>query len=189
MKKNKLIIFSAPSGSGKTTIVRQILKETPSLEFSISACSRKPREGEINGTDYHFFSIDEFKDKIDNNEFIEWEEVYTNQYYGTLKSEVYRIWDKGNHVIFDVDVVGGVNIKEQFPDKSLAIFIEAPSIEILEKRLRKRGTESEGQITKRINKAEKELKFAAKFDKIIINDKLDQAIEKTKNVINEFLNL
>ena len=189
MKKNKLIIFSAPSGSGKTTIVRQILKEIPNLEFSISACSRYPREGEINGTDYHFFSIDEFKNKIDSNEFIEWEEVYTDQYYGTLKSEVYRIWDKGNHAIFDVDVVGGVNIKEQFHDNSLAIFIEAPSIELLEKRLRTRGTESEEQIKKRINKAEEELKFAAKFDKIIINDNLDQAIEETKDVVNEFLNL
>ncbi|RLD79592.1 MAG: guanylate kinase [Bacteroidetes bacterium] len=189
MKNNKLIIISAPSGSGKTTIVRQILKEIPNLEFSISACSRYPRKGEINGTDYHFFSIDEFKNKIDNNEFIEWEEVYTDQYYGTLKSEVYRIWDKGNHVIFDVDVVGGVNIKKQFPDNSLAIFIEAPSIELLEKRLRKRGTETEEQIKKRINKAEQELKFAAKFDKIIINDNLDLAIEETKDVINEFLNL
>lgn len=187
MKNNKLIIFSAPSGSGKTTIVRQILKEISNLEFSISACSRYPREGEINGKDYHFFSIDEFKNKIENNEFIEWEEVYTDYYYGTLKSEVNRIWNKGNHVIFDVDVVGGVNIKEQFPDNSLAIFIEAPSIEILEKRLRKRGTESEEQIKKRIKKAEHELKFAPKFDKIIINDNLDQAIEETKLVINEFL--
>ncbi|MEN8120140.1 MAG: guanylate kinase [Bacteroidota bacterium] len=187
MKNNKLIIFSAPSGSGKTTIVRQILKEIPNLEFSISACSRNPREGEINEKDYHFFSTDEFKDKIENNEFIEWEEVYADNFYGTLKSEVDRIWDNGNHVIFDVDVVGGVNIKEQFPDNSLAIFIEAPSIKILEKRLRKRGTESEEQIKKRINKAEQELKFAPKFDKIIINDNLELAIQETKVIINEFL--
>lgn len=187
MKNNKLIIFSAPSGSGKTTIVRQILKEFLKLEFSISACSRNPREGEVNGKDYHFFTIDEFKRKIENNEFIEWEEVYKDHYYGTLKSEVDRIWDKGNHVIFDVDVVGGVNIKEQFPENSLAIFIEAPSIEILEKRLRKRGTESEEQIQKRINKIKQELKFAPKFDKIIINDNLEGAINETKMIINEFL--
>jgi len=187
MQNNKLIIFSAPSGSGKTTIVRQILKEFPKLEFSISACSRNPREGEINAKDYHFFTIDEFKRRIENNEFIEWEEVYTGNYYGTLKSEVNRIWDKGKHVIFDVDVVGGVNIKEKFPENSLAIFIEAPSIEILEKRLRKRGTESEEQIQKRINKAELELKFAPKFDKIIINNNLEQAVEETRMIINEFL--
>ncbi len=187
MKKNKLFIFSAPSGSGKTTIVKQILKEFPNLEFSISACSRKARKGETNGKDYHFFTIDEFKDKITNNEFIEWEEVYTDHFYGTLKSELERIWKKGNHVIFDVDVVGGVNIKEQFPENSLAFFIEAPSIEILEQRLKNRGTETEEQIRKRINKAEQELKFAPKFDKIIINDNLERAIEETKVHIKEFL--
>ena len=187
MDNNKLIIFSAPSGSGKTTIVKQILKEFQKLEFSISACSRKPRKGEVDGKDYHFFTIDNFKKKIENDEFIEWEEVYKDQFYGTLKSEITRIWDKGNNVIFDVDVVGGVNIKEQFPENSLAIFIEAPSIEILEKRLRNRGTETEEQIKKRINKAEAELKFAPKFDITIINDTLGQAIEETKNHILEFL--
>lgn len=189
MKHNKLIIFSAPSGSGKTTIVRKILKEFSNLEFSISACSRAPRQGEINAKDYYYFSIDEFKRKIENNEFIEWEEVYINNYYGTLKSEVERIWNKGNHVIFDVDVVGGINIKDQFPENALAIFVEAPSIEILEQRLRDRGTESEEQIQKRINKAEDELKFAPRFDKIVINNNLEQAVEETKFVINEFLNL
>ena len=135
MKKNRLIIFSAPSGSGKTTIVKQVLKDFQELEFSISACSRKPRKGEIHTKDYHFFTIDEFKNKITNNEFIEWEEVYADHFYGTLKTEVERIWAKGNHVIFDVDVAGGVNLKKQFPKNSLAIFIEAPSIEILEQRL------------------------------------------------------
>ena len=152
MNKNKLIIFSAPSGSGKTTIVREILKEFTELEFSISACSRNPRQGEVNAKDYHFLSLEEFKSKIVNNDFIEWEEVYTDNFYGTLKSEVNRIWNKGNHVIFDVDVVGGVNIKNQFPENSLAIFVEAPSIKILEDRLRNRGTETEEQIRKRINK-------------------------------------
>jgi len=184
---NKLFIFSAPSGSGKTTIVKQILKDFPNLEFSISACSRNAREGEIHGKDYHFFSIDEFKQKIANNEFIEWEEVYKDHFYGTLKSEVERIWEKGNHVVFDVDVVGGVNIKKQFPDNSLAFFIEAPSIKILEERLRNRGTETEEQIQKRINKAAEELKYAQKFDRIIINDNLERAVEETKKHINEFI--
>ncbi len=187
MKKNKLIIFSAPSGSGKTTIVRQILKEFPELEFSISACSRSPREAEVKGKDYHFFTIEEFKAKIENDEFIEWEEVYTDNFYGTLKSEVYRIWDKGNHVIFDVDVVGGVNIKAKYKESSLAIFVKAPSIQVLEERLRDRGTETEEQIQKRVNKATNELKFAAKFDKIIINDNLEQAVLDTKEIIDKFL--
>ncbi len=187
MKNSKLIVFSAPSGSGKTTIVRRILNIFSNLEFSISACSRPPRKGEENAKDYHFFSIDEFKKKIKNNEFVEWEEVYKGNYYGTLKSEIDRIWAKGNHVIFDVDVVGGINIKEKFKENALSIFVEAPSIEILEQRLRNRRTESEEQIKKRISKAKKELKFASKFDKIVTNNNLEQAVEETKKLINEFL--
>jgi len=187
MNKNKLIIFSAPSGSGKTTIINQVLKEFPNLEFSVSACSRKPRKDEIHGKNYYFLSIEDFKEKIKNDEFVEWEEVYKDNFYGTLKSELKRIWDKGNHVVFDVDVVGGVNLKKKFPDNSLAIFIKAPSIEELEKRLRNRNTESEEQIKKRINKAEKELEYSKYFDKIIINDDLKTAINETKKIIENFL--
>ncbi|MCF6241432.1 MAG: guanylate kinase [Bacteroidales bacterium] len=187
MTKNKLIIFSAPSGSGKTTIISEVLKDFPNLEFSVSACSRKPRKGEIDGKNYYFLSIDEFKQKIKNDEFVEWEEVYKDNFYGTLKSELERIWDKGHHVVFDVDVVGGVNLKRKFPDNSLAIFIKAPSIEELEKRLRNRGTENEEQIIKRINKAEEELKYSKYFDSVIVNDDLNKAVEETKKYIDNFL--
>ncbi len=187
MNKNKLIIFSAPSGSGKTTIINEVLKEFPNLEFSVSACSRKPRKGEIHGKNYYYLSIEDFKEKIKNDEFVEWEEVYKDNFYGTLKSELNRIWNKGNHVVFDVDVVGGVNLKKKFPANSLAIFIKAPSIEELEKRLRNRNTESEEQIKKRISKAEKELEYSKYFDKIIINDDLKTAINETKKIIQDFL--
>jgi guanylate kinase len=187
MQNNKLIIFSAPSGSGKTTIIAEVLKSFPNLEFSISACSRKARKGEIHGKNYYFLTVEEFKQKIANDEFVEWEEVYENNFYGTLKSELQRIWDKGNHVVFDVDVVGGVNLKKKFPDNSLAIFIEPPSIKELENRLRNRGTETEGQIKKRISKAKEELEYSKYFDKIIINDDLDKAVEETKKIIADFL--
>ena len=187
MQNNKLIIFSAPSGSGKTTIVKKILNEFPNLEFSISACSRKPRKGEVHGKDYYFISPEEFKEKIANNEFIEWEEVYENNFYGTLKSELQRIWDKGNNVIFDVDVVGGVNIKKQFQNNSLAIFIEAPSIDVLEQRLRNRGTESKEEIRKRIAKAEKELTYSKFFDIVIINDVLETAVNQVKKAVRNFI--
>ncbi len=160
----KLLIFSAPSGSGKTSIVKAVLEKLPNLEFSVSACSRSPRINEQNGRDYYFFSVEEFKRRIENHEFIEWQEVYPNQFYGTLKSEIDRIWAKGNHIIFDVDVMGGINIKNMFPDNSLAFFIQAPSIGILHKRLKDRGTDSDEQISKRIAKAEYELGFANKFD-------------------------
>jgi guanylate kinase len=188
MNTNKLIIFSAPSGSGKTTIITEVLKYFPNFEFSVSACSRMPRKGEINGKDYYFLSIEEFKQKIANDEFVEWEEVYKDNFYGTLKSELQRIWNKGNHVVFDVDVVGGVNLKKKFPDNSLAIFIKAPSINELEKRLRNRGTETEEQIQKRISKAQKELEYSKYFDVVIINDVLDKAINQTIEAIKYFLN-
>jgi len=183
----KLLIFSAPSGSGKTTIVKEVLKRIQGLEFSISACSRQPRKGEEHARDYYFYSAEEFKQKIENQEFIEWEEVYENHFYGTLKSEVSRIWDKGNHVVFDVDVFGGLNIKKQFKEKALAIFIKAPSIEELRKRLEKRGTETAEQIEKRINKAEHELKQANDFDVVILNHSLEEAVNETVELIEKFL--
>ncbi len=184
---HKVIIFSAPSGSGKTTIITEVLKSFPELEFSVSACSRKPREGEIHGKNYYFLSVDEFKKKISNDEFVEWEEVYKDQFYGTLKSELQRIWNKGNHVVFDVDVVGGVNLKKKFPENSLAIFIKAPSVEELENRLRNRGTETEEEIKKRIGKAKEELAYSDYFDIIIVNDDLIKAVAETKKVISNFL--
>lgn len=183
----KLIIFSAPSGSGKTTIIKQVLQKNENLEFSISACSRLPRKNEINGKDYYYLSVDEFKNNIKDNRFIEWEEVYENQFYGTLISELDRIWEKGNSVVFDVDVVGGINIKKKYPENSLAIFIKPPSIKELENRLISRSTDSKEQIKKRINKAKEELQYAKKFDKIILNDNLKIAIEETIKTIREFL--
>jgi len=183
----KLIIFSAPSGSGKTTIVKQVLQKINNLEFSISACSRLPRKGEVHTKDYHFLSIDEFKSNIKDNKFVEWEEVYKNQFYGTLISELDRIWNNGNSVIFDVDVIGGLNIKKKYPKNSLAIFIKPPSITELESRLRNRATDSEEQIKKRINKAEKELQYANSFDKIILNNNLEEAVEKTIKAIKKFI--
>ncbi len=183
----KLIIFSAPSGSGKTTIIKQVLQKNENLEFSISACSRLPRKNEINGKDYYYLSVDEFKNNIKDNRFIEWEEVYENQFYGTLISELDRIWEKGNSVVFDVDVVGGINIKKKYPENSLAIFIKPPSIKELENRLISRSTDSKEQIKKRINKAEEELEYAKDFDKIILNDNLEEAVEETIKAIEEFV--
>lgn len=187
MQQGKLIVVSAPSGSGKTTIVKQMLTSGLNLEFSVSACSRAPRVNEKNGIDYYFLSADAFRQKISENAFIEWEEVYPGSFYGTLKSEVDRIWQKGNHVIFDVDVVGGLNIKKQYPEQCLALFIRPPSIEELEKRLRGRSTDSEETIRKRIAKAEYELSFAPQFDRIIINDSLELAVVETFQAISGFV--
>jgi guanylate kinase len=184
----KLLIFSAPSGSGKTTIVKEVLKKIPGLEFSVSACSRSPRLNETDGIDYYFLSSEEFREKIKNQEFVEWEEVYADQFYGTLKSELNRIWNKGHHVVFDVDVIGGLNIKKQFPIDALSIFIKAPSIESLRTRLTKRGTETVEQIEKRVSKAEYELGFADEFDLLIVNDQIDLAVEQTVQSIQEFIN-
>ncbi|HZJ73584.1 MAG TPA: guanylate kinase [Perlabentimonas sp.] len=183
----KLVIFSAPSGSGKTTIVRSLLQKMSNLEFSISACSREMRKCEVYGHDYYFLSPDEFKAKIDNNEFVEWEEVYTNSYYGTLKSELERIWAKGNHVAFDVDVKGGINLKKQFGDRALSIFIKPPSIEELQNRLEKRSTETPESLAKRLGKASEEMTYANKFDKIIVNDKLEEAIIETEEIVKKFI--
>ena len=184
----KLIILSAPSGAGKSTIISNLLKENEfNLEFSISACSRKPRKGEVNGREYYFLSAEEFKKKVDNDEFIEWEEVYENHYYGTLKSEIDRIFAKGNNVIFDIDIVGGLNIKKQFPKKAISIFIMPPSVEELEKRLKTRGTDSDENIKKRVDKAKYELSFANKFDKKVVNENIEKAVEDTKKIISEFI--
>lgn len=183
----KLIIFSAPSGSGKTTIVKHLLEKGFNLEFSISACNRPPRGQEVHGKDYYFLSTDDFKEKIKNNQFIEWEEVYEGRYYGTLKSEVERIWQKGNVVLFDVDVVGGVNIKKQFGEKALSVFVMPPSIEELEKRLKGRATDSEEEIQKRIAKAEEEIAYARHFDYTILNDNLDKAKQESESLLDNFL--
>ena len=186
--KGKLIIFSAPSGSGKTTIVRHLLKTFPNqLEFSISATSRAKRGVEENGKDYHYLSVEEFKQKIDNNEFLEWEEVYAGTHYGTLRSEVDRIWAKGKHVIFDIDVEGGLNLKKQFGDTALSVFVMPPSIKILEERLNSRSTDTPKSIARRVAKAEKELKTADLFDTFILNEVLEEAFVKAEKVVSEFL--
>ena len=184
---NKAIIVSAPSGAGKTTIVKHLLTVIPELEFSVSACSRAKREGETDGKDYYFIPADEFQKKIENNEFVEWEEVYPGNYYGTLKSELQRIWEKGYFPIFDVDVIGGLNLKKYFGEKVLAIYIKPPSISILEERLQKRGTETEESFRKRLGKAENELTFADRFDVIIVNDQLENACTEAVNIVKSFL--
>jgi guanylate kinase len=183
----KLVIFSAPSGSGKTTIVRELLKRFDCFEFSISATSRQPRGVEQNGVDYYFMSNDEFKARVERDEFVEWEEVYAGTCYGTLKSEMERIWAKGNVIIFDVDVMGGINLKRLFGDDACSVFIMPPSVEELERRLRGRGTDAEEVIQKRIAKAEFEISKAPEFDHVVINDKLDVAVEEAAEIITSFL--
>ena len=185
--QGKLIIFSAPSGSGKTTIVKELLKIFPQFEFSISATSRAPRGQEQNGVDYFFLSQDEFRQKISEDAFVEWEEVYNGTCYGTLKSEMQRIWSKGNVIIFDVDVMGGINLKRIFGENACSIFIQTPSIEALRERLIGRGTDTMETIEKRIAKAEFELSKAPEFDHIVVNDNLATAVENTKLIINSFL--
>jgi len=185
--KGKLIIFSAPSGAGKTTIVKHLLSCGLGLEFSVSATSRGPRPNEIHGKDYYFLPETEFREKIGNNEFLEWEEVYSGILYGTLKSEVERIRGNGKNVIFDVDVVGGLNIKKFYGDEALAIFVRPPSIEELKKRLQLRSTETEEKIAMRITKAEYEMTFASRFDKIIVNEILGRAFEEAENCVKGFL--
>lgn len=189
MHNGKAIIFSAPSGSGKTTIVKHLLQTNPKLGFSISACTRDKRgRNEENGKDYYFLTPEEFKKKIDNNEFIEWEEVYAGNFYGTLKSEVERIWTEGHHVIFDVDVKGGLHLKEYFGDRGLAIFVKVPSMEELKERLRDRKTESEDSLSQRIFKAKFEMTFEDKFDVTLVNNDLDESLKKAEELVNNFLN-
>lgn len=183
----KLIIFSAPSGSGKTTIVRRLLSHFPQFEFSISATSRQPRGTEQNGVDYYFLSQEEFSAAVAENRFVEWEEVYAGTCYGTLRSEMERIWAKGNVIVFDVDVLGGINLKKIFGDDACSIFVQPPSIEELERRLRGRATDSEEVIAKRVAKAEFELSKASEFDHVVVNDDLDVAVDETISIINAFL--
>ena len=183
----KLVIFSAPSGSGKTTIVRELLKRFDCFEFSISATSRNPRGQEQNGVDYYFLSNEEFRARVERDEFVEWEEVYQGTCYGTLKSEMERIWAKGNVIVFDVDVLGGINIKRIFGEDACSIFVQPPSIEELERRLRGRATDSEETIAKRVAKAEFELSKAPEFDHVVVNDDLDTAVNETIDIINRFL--
>ncbi|WP_159018607.1 guanylate kinase [Algibacter sp. L3A6] len=188
-KQGKLIVFSAPSGSGKTTIVRHLLGlEELNLEFSISATSRESRGTEIDGTDYYFLSASEFKSKIKNDEFLEWEEVYRDNFYGTLKTEVERIWAKGKNVIFDIDVSGGLRIKRKFPEETLAIFVKPPSIDELKIRLKKRKTESADKINMRVAKASAELATAPLFDVIVVNDTLEHALTEAKALVSDFVN-
>ncbi len=184
--EGKLIIFSAPSGSGKTTIVKQLLANNPNLGFSISACTRDKRgRSEQDGQDYYFLTPDEFRKKIDEDAFVEWEEVYPGAYYGTLKSEIERIWASGKHVIFDVDVKGGLALKNYYKERALAIFVKVPSLEILEDRLRSRGTESEESLSKRIFKMKFEWAFQDKFDVVLVNDQLEEAVMEAQRLFDE----
>jgi guanylate kinase len=185
--EGKLLIFCAPSGAGKSTIVQHLMKLELGLAFSISCTSRKPREGEIHGREYHFLTPVQFRKKIENKEFVEWEEVYPDQFYGTLKSEVERIWGEGYHALFDIDVQGGLNLKETFGNKALSIFVEPPSMEILEQRLRSRGSDDEESLQKRIGKAAYELSFAPQFDRILVNDSLEMALVEAESTVREFL--
>jgi guanylate kinase len=187
--KGKLIIFSAPSGAGKSTIVRHLMRQNLGLAFSISATSRPPREGETDGREYHFMSAETFRDLIDKKAFIEWEEVYPGQYYGTLHSELNKIWEAGKHAVFDIDVMGGLNLKKEFGDRACAIFIEPPSLDILEERLRSRGSDDEASLNKRLKKAGHEMQFASQFDHIVVNDRLEEAQHRACILVQEFLGL
>lgn len=185
--EGKLVIISAPSGAGKSTIVKHLLEKVNNLEFSVSATTRAPRGEEKNGKEYYFLSAEEFREKIGNGEFIEWEEVYKDQMYGTLKSEIERIWKKGNHVLFDVDVRGGINLKDIFRHRALSVFIMPPSVKELEKRLIRRGTDNAEKIKMRITKAGQEMKLADNFDNIVINDNLEQARNELCSIVINFL--
>lgn len=187
MEQGKAIIFCAPSGSGKTTLVKHLLEVNNNLGFSISACTRDKRgRNEVHGKDYYFLSIEEFNKKIDENAFVEWEEVYPGGYYGTLKTEIERLWSQGKNVIFDVDVKGGLRLKEYFGDQALAIFVKVPSMEELEKRLINRGTETEESLSKRLYKVKFEMAFQNRFDVVLLNDDLESSFKKTEDVYKSF---
>ena len=184
---NKVLIFSAPSGSGKSTIVNHILGLHPEIEFSVSATSRLPRGEEKDGVEYFFYSADIFRLLVRDDKFVEYEEVYPDRFYGTLKAEVNRIWARGHVIIFDVDVKGGVNLKKYFGDQALSVFIQAPSVEVLRERLVKRGTDSAEDIEKRVAKAAEEMTYAPKFDKVLVNDDLATALAEAENMVDTFL--
>lgn len=185
--EGKLFIFSAPSGSGKSTIVQHLIKQKLGLAFSISATSRNPRKGERDGIEYHFISTEQFRERIENQEFLEWEEVYPGQYYGTLRSEVDQIRKRGEHAVFDIDVIGGLNLKKEFGEQACAIFVSPPSLEELEYRLRSRNTDDETSLQKRLAKAEYELTFAKQFDHILVNDKLEDALKEAERLVQDFI--
>lgn len=187
MKQGKLIIFSAPSGAGKTTIVKHLLNKYPNLSFSISATTRALRGDEINGKDYYFISKEEFLHKVARQEFVEFEEVYSGTFYGTLRSEIQRIWDEDKHVIFDIDVEGGLRLKRKFEEDALAIFVQPPSLDVLKERLTGRGTDSREKLEERFVKAEKELDYADKFDIILKNYDLEVACKAAEDLVEEFL--
>ena len=190
INNGKLIVFSAPSGSGKTTIVRYLLKQKElNLEFSISATSREKRGKEVDGKDYYFLSFEDFKKRIKNDEFLEWEEVYRDNFYGTLKSEIERIWNLGKHVIFDIDVSGGLRIKRKYPEQTLAVFVKPPSIDELKIRLKKRKTESADKINMRIAKASAELATAPLFDAVVVNEDLEKALAESYTLVSNFLGI
>lgn len=184
---SKLIIFAAPSGSGKTSIVKEIMRLNPKLKFSVSATTRKIRDNEVNGRDYHFISIEDFKHKIEKDEFVEYQEVYTNQFYGTLKSELEKIWSQGGTVLFDVDVVGGVNLKKIFGERALSVFVMPPSLDILRERLVNRNTESQESLNVRLSKAESELTYESNYDYILINDDFNSAVSEINQKIINFI--
>jgi guanylate kinase len=188
-EKGKMMVFAAPSGSGKTTIVRHLLKTFDCLGFSISDTTREKREYEIDGTDYYFLSVSEFRDRIREGSFIEWEEVYENRLYGTLQSEVDRMWEAGKHILFDIDVKGAMDIKNQFGERCLAVFVKPPSIEVLIERLKNRNTENQESLQSRIDRFNEEMTYEKNFDLVLINDDLDRAFTEAENITRSFLDL
>lgn len=183
---NKIIIFAAPSGSGKTTIVKHLLEKNSDLGFSISATTRKKREGETDGKDYYFLEVSDFIEKVNNNEFVEWEEVYRSKYYGTLKSEIDRIWNSGKNVIFDMDVHGGINLKNLYKEQAISVFVQPPSYNALVDRLKNRNTETSESLQYRIQKAKEELSYADKYDVVLVNDVLETALSEAQSIYDKF---